>query len=130
MKIYLATASFLHDSIFPPVANVTGFLPPEFKTYFMARIPIRRLTDAQIQEWQTQELRRSNLLMFHLQASAKFPALNLYDRILRRSLDYYAVEVNHIEAASEGCQNAKDVCTQAKRNCAWDISVMVWSAYN
>lgn len=96
----------------------------------MARIPIRRLTDAQIQEWQAHELKFNTPLMFRTEASAKFPALNLYDRILRRSLDYYAVEVNHIEAASEGCQNAIQICTQAKRNCDWDISVMVWSVYN
>jgi len=115
---------FFHRSPF-----VAGFLPPEFKPYFMARIPIRRLTDAQIQFWQAQEL-ISTRVAFQLQASAKFPALNLYDRILRRSLDYYAIEVEHVEAASEGCPNAKQVCTQARRNCDWDISVIVWSVYN
>jgi hypothetical protein len=96
----------------------------------MARIPIRRLTDAQIQFWQARELKHCTILAVNLQASSKFPALNLYDRILRRSLDYYAIEVEQIEAASEGCPNAKQVCTQARRNCDWDISVMVWSVYN
>lgn len=89
----------------------------------MSVIRLKRLTGEQIQHWQ-------------LKASAtetrfpQFDACNMYARIIRRSLDYYAIEVDFYEAAQEGDKVARQVCAQARERMEWDLSYLIWRNYN
>lgn len=89
----------------------------------MSVIRLKRLTGDQLQYWQLHASTKETRFPF-------FDGCNMYSRILRRSLEYYAIEVDFYEASQAGDKVAKEVCAMAREKMEWELSFVIWINYN